>query len=521
MYTWGRAGNGRLGQSLTADLDCQESYDDPKRVIGALSEAYISDVACGRFHMLALSDNGEVFAWGDNKCGQIGLSSSPLVGQSLRRSNSNGNTAGIRATSCTSLSRKSSREKTAIDISPLIRSVAKTLIVSGGEVGCFGGRMHPGASYQDKPGETATNEKISVDFVPVQDLSFSVFSPRLVIGMQPIVVKAIACGSFHCLCLSVFGKVYSWGRGANGRLGQPLGALKGRRDATDGMPCLHEDDLSYGEPCAVVFPWMESEEFEMVHDSISPVSGNSIVSIAAGDCHSLAVTSGGHVYSWGSGGYGRLGHGDHLDEYLPKCVSALYDSEVKVKSIAAGSAHSIFLSENGQMFGCGYNHYKEVDSLPLPCHLASSSRTDKMSILFPLPILVKSFPGCFQEAVAAVQGEGLEYTGETVVKIACGGHHTIAITALDSVYAWGMGYSRRPPEGASSLNENPDAGCRSPSDSTGAHQFVDAGLICALSGFFKKKICANVLGKDFLQKKSIENVNFVSGGNFTMFHVWE
>jgi len=45
-----------------------------------------------------------------------------------------------------------------------------------------------------------------------------------------------------------------------------------------------------------------------------------ISSIAAGSSHSIAVTADGEVYTWGSGSFGRLGHGDHCDEYLPRLV---------------------------------------------------------------------------------------------------------------------------------------------------------------------------------------------------------
>lgn len=32
----------------------------------------VTDIACGTYHSLALTNAGEVFSWGHNNCGQIG-----------------------------------------------------------------------------------------------------------------------------------------------------------------------------------------------------------------------------------------------------------------------------------------------------------------------------------------------------------------------------------------------------------------------------------------------------------------
>ncbi len=50
-------------------------------------------------------------------------------------------------------------------------------------------------------------------------------------------------------------------------------------------------------------------------------SDQKVQGIAAGDCHSMARTHEGRVYSWGSGSYGRLGLGSEADQSVPKLVS--------------------------------------------------------------------------------------------------------------------------------------------------------------------------------------------------------
>ena len=35
----------------------------------------VVDVSCGQGHVLALTSEGQVFAWGGNECGQLGVAS--------------------------------------------------------------------------------------------------------------------------------------------------------------------------------------------------------------------------------------------------------------------------------------------------------------------------------------------------------------------------------------------------------------------------------------------------------------
>ena len=44
----------------------------PKRVLGVLAAKRVVDVACGSLHCLVCTEDGKVYAWGDNDEGQIG-----------------------------------------------------------------------------------------------------------------------------------------------------------------------------------------------------------------------------------------------------------------------------------------------------------------------------------------------------------------------------------------------------------------------------------------------------------------
>ena len=48
-----------------------------------------------------------------------------------------------------------------------------------------------------------------------------------------------------------------------------------------------------------------------------------VTQVACGGSHSACVTAEGHLYTWGRGRYGRLGHGDSDDQSRPKLVETL------------------------------------------------------------------------------------------------------------------------------------------------------------------------------------------------------
>lgn len=66
VYTWGEGQWGRLG--LGNNEDCLEP-----RMVETLANFEIVAVACGSYHTLVLSKDGDVFAFGWNKGGRLGV----------------------------------------------------------------------------------------------------------------------------------------------------------------------------------------------------------------------------------------------------------------------------------------------------------------------------------------------------------------------------------------------------------------------------------------------------------------
>jgi Regulator of chromosome condensation (RCC1) repeat len=76
--------------------------------------------------------------------------------------------------------------------------------------------------------------------------------------------------------------------------------------------------------------------------------------VTCGRFHTVCVTAQSQVYAWGHNSSGQLGLSDRRDRHSPTLVDALW--ALPVAQLAAGDAHSAALTSSGHMFVWGSNH---------------------------------------------------------------------------------------------------------------------------------------------------------------------
>ena len=148
-------------------------------------------------------------------------------------------------------------------------------------------------------------------------------TPRIVDSLRGVKVVEAAGGEHHSLCVDDAGAVYSFGAGDYGERGTWLGGW-----------------LGHG-----------SLDEERLPTRITGLHGRRVLAVAAGARHSLVLTDGGVVYSFGAGDGGKLGHGDTSMQWVPVRVRGLAG---RVAAVSAGESHSLCaLKDGGGVFGWG------------------------------------------------------------------------------------------------------------------------------------------------------------------------
>ncbi|KAL3278333.1 hypothetical protein HHI36_013664 [Cryptolaemus montrouzieri] len=138
---------------------------------------------------------------------------------------------------------------------------------------------------------------------------------------------------------------------------------------------------------------------------VSCLDAHPITMVACGKAHSLALNKWGQVFAWGSDACGQLGHQlGHVLQPVPKIVKSL--AKYNVVQIACGRLHSVALTNNGEIFCWGGNTFGELGN-------------GHTSVCEPTPISVTSLCGI------------------PFAFIACGSHHTFALSKSGAVFGWG------------------------------------------------------------------------------------
>jgi alpha-tubulin suppressor-like RCC1 family protein len=108
----------------------------------------------------------------------------------------------------------------------------------------------------------------------------------------------------------------------------------------------------------------QGESYKKYCDStpVAAMAGIRVRSVAAGSEHSLALGWDGHVYTSGSNFRGQLGHGDYEERASPLRVEGLEG----VRSIAGAYERSLAVTQSGDVFSWGEAFVPEAEDLLRP-----------------------------------------------------------------------------------------------------------------------------------------------------------
>ncbi|KAI3858836.1 hypothetical protein MKX03_015773 [Papaver bracteatum] len=195
---------------------------------------------------------------------------------------------------------------------------------------------------------------------------------------------AAGCVSFHCVALDVEGRVYTWGKNKKGQLG-------------------HGDMINRDRPTIV-----------------SGLLEHKIIKAGAGRAHTVVVTDDGKSFAFGWNKHGQCGTGSTRTEFQQSPVSSQVS---EVTNVACGGDFTVWLSsvEGSSILTAGLPQYGQLGHGTDNMYNTKSASVQLAYEAQPRP-----------KAIAA-------FAGSTVVKVACGTNHTVAVDSKGLVYTWGYG----------------------------------------------------------------------------------
>ena len=379
LYMWGHNGDGQLGIHSDVDSKVPVKVNDSA---SPLPEKSVKYVALGSDHSAAITKDGSLYMWGRNNYdGQLG----------------DGTTTN---------------RYTPTKIMDNVASVSlggshSAAVTKDGSLYMWGDNGN------GQLGDGTTTDR----YTPVKIMDN---------------VASVSLGSSHSAAITKDGSLYMWGWGYYGQLGD--GTTTDRYTPVKIMDNVASVSLWGNHSAAItkdsnLYMW-GNNGYGQLGDGTTDTKtrphrvASNVQSVKLGYSHTTVISKDGGLYTWGYNYYGQLGNGTTTNSSNP--IKTMND----VVDCAGGGYHTIALKKDGTVYTWGYNDCGQ---------LGDSTTTDRTS-----PVAIQIY-----DHTNVLTSSGIKYgiipdngnysfgsTGE-IVQVAAGGRHSAAVTKYGDLYMWG------------------------------------------------------------------------------------
>lgn len=422
LYSWGKNNYGQIGDGTTNNYNLAVAV---KTESTPMAGKTVVDFSISNEHTVALTSDGQIYAWGRNESGQLGngTNTASTLPVAVR-------TAGT----------------------PFAGKKAVQVVAGGWEgahslaLGTDGTVYSWGRNLNGQLGDQTTNDTTIVTFAkinfnssptpPLKAMAISEESSAEVRWSTPIFNGTFTISDYVIQYRETGTEAWSEVTTSGSNTSKQITGLTNEKVYQ--FRVAAKTNVGVGDYSSIVLAMPHKKPtITSVTPVIGPTEGNQEVTIngtdfalktnklnqvsACANC-SIALSMDGKVFSWGSNQDGKLGDGNLGNANNVNVPVAVKTEGTPMKGktisqISSGYVHNLALSMDGKVYAWGNNSDGQLGDGTI------NNRN--------VPVAVKT--------------TGTDMDGKTIVQVSAGDEHTIALDAEGNIYEWGTvrgSYSR-------------------------------------------------------------------------------
>ena len=411
LYSWGKNNYGQIGDGTTNNYNLAVAV---KTEGTPMAGKTVVDFSISNEHTVALTSDGQIYAWGRNESGQLGDGT---------------NTASTLPVAVRTVG------------TPFAGRKAVQVVAGGWEgahslaLGTDGTVYSWGRNLNGQLGDQTTNDTTIVTFAkinfnssptpPLKAMAISEESSAEVRWSTPIFNGTFTISDYVIQYRGTGTEAWSEVTTSGSNTSKQITGLTNEKVYQ--FRVATKTNVGFGDYSSIVLAMPHKKPtITSVTPVIGPTEGNQEVTIngtdfalktnklnqvsACANC-SIALSMDGKVFSWGWNQNGDLGNGNSSDVNIPVAVKT-EGTPMKSKTISqisSGGIHNLALSMDGKVYAWGDNNNGQL----------GDGTTNNSNV----PVAVKT--------------NGTDMDGKTIVQVSAGDEHTIALDTEGNIYEWG------------------------------------------------------------------------------------